>query len=453
VGGPAQSGRNRWRGATSRRSARLWLAFGLTFVSAIGFAQSAQAAFPGKNGKIAFTTSVKPGDFWIDTIETIEPDGSGRASLLLGRDPTWSSDGASLAYVNGLQIFRANADGSNRVAITSGYGHPSWSPDGAKIAFEDVVCYLVACAYDLYTINTDGTGKAAFPIVRSFSWSVDPTWSPTGEKIAHVNGGTVCDESGSYCNAQIYTIQPDGSGWSRITDDIASDLAPSWSPDGSKLAFASYRDAISEIYTINTDGTGLTRLTDNSVGDFDPAWSPDGRKIAFVSDRDEPDPVNCRNQCNLEIYTMNADGTAVTNLTNTPDVSEGAPDWQPLTNQPPDCSGVAAMPSSLRHHGFQTVTLAGATDPDGDAVTVTITGITQDEPVGRRPDARTGESANQVDVRGQRRPRGDGRVYRIAFTATDGTDECTGVATAEVRRHKKQSAVDSAPPSYDSFGN
>jgi hypothetical protein len=113
---------------------------------------------------------------------------------------------------------------------------------------------------------------------------------------------------------------------------------------------------------------------------------------------------------------------------------------------------VTATPSSLRHGGFRTVTLGGATDPDGDAVTITITGVTQDEPVGRRPDARPGAGSHQVELRAQRRPRGDGRVYRIAFTASDDADECSGVVTVEVRRHKKQPAVDSAPPSYDSFG-
>jgi hypothetical protein len=98
-------------------------------------------------------------------------------------------------------------------------------------------------------------------------------------------------------------------------------------------------------------------------------------------------------------------------------------------------------------------TLSGATDPDGDAVRITVTGVTQDEPVGRRPDARAAASSNQVELRGRRWNKGDGRVYRIAFTASDGTDSCSGVATVEVRRKKKQPAVDSAPPSYDSFSS
>jgi Tol biopolymer transport system component len=284
---------------------------------------AAHATFPGKNGKIAFFGS---------GIETIEPDGSGLASLIPGRDPTWSADGASLAYVNGFSIFTANADGSNGAAIPQADGEsPSWSPDGSKIAFESTTCFLVACARDLHTINRDGTEKSP-SIVGTFNQTLDPTWSPNGETIAHVNGGTVCDESGAYCNAQIYTIHPDGSGVSRITDDVYYDFDPSWSPDGSRIAFASARDGYSDIYTINTDGTGLTRLTDDPGVDRWPTWSPDGRKIAFISSRDDlGDPGYCGGdpRCNLEIYVMNADGTQETRLTNssTPEVT---PDWQPL---------------------------------------------------------------------------------------------------------------------------
>ncbi len=61
-----------------------------------------------------------------------------------------------------------------------------------------------------------------------------------------------------------------------------------------------------DIYTMNADGSGVTRVTNNAVGDAEPAWSPDGTKIAFES---------CGRH-HEEIYTMNADGSAVTRLTN-----------------------------------------------------------------------------------------------------------------------------------------
>jgi hypothetical protein len=123
-------------------------------------------------------------------------------------------------------------------------------------------------------------------------------------------------------------------------------------------------------------------------------------------------------------------------------------------NRPPSCDHVAASGTSLwpanRH--FRGVRVSGATDPEGDPVTVEITGVTQDEPVGRRHDARTSSSPDKVWLRAERNHRGDGRVYRVAFSASDGTSACSGVTTVEVRRKGNHPAVDSAPPSFDSFG-
>src|SRR5262245_43673360 len=77
---------------------------------------------------------------------------------------------------------------------------------------------------------------------------------------------------------------------------------------GSKIAFHSIREGSFEIYTMNTDGSGIAKLTNNAALDLEPAWSPDGQRIVFRSDRDG----------NFEIYVMNADGSGVTRLTNDP---------------------------------------------------------------------------------------------------------------------------------------
>lgn len=130
-------------------------------------------------------------------------------------------------------------------------------------------------------------------------------------------------------------------------------------------------------------------------------------------------------------------------------------------NQPPDCSSVAADPSDLGapNHKLRTVTLAGATDPDGDPLELTVTGVTQDEPVNGKgdgdtgPDALLGPSSDQVQLRAERSAMGDGRVYRIAYTVSDGQGgECSGTALVGVRRDRSGApAVDSAPASHDSL--
>ena len=117
-------------------------------------------------------------------------------------------------------------------------------------------------------------------------------------------------------------MDADGSNPTRLTDNPASDIVPAWSPDGTKIAFASRRDGNPEVYVMDADGSNPTRLTDNPTFDGVPAWSPDGTKIAFASGRDG----------NPEVYVMDADGSNQTRLTNYP-LSDAVPAWSPGRDQ------------------------------------------------------------------------------------------------------------------------
>ena len=75
---------------------------------------------------------------------------------------------------------------------------------------------------------------------------------------------------------EIYTMNADGSGVVRLTNNSTYDYPVAWSPDGRRILFQSYRDGNGEIYTMNADGTGVVRLTNNSTYDSPYAWSPDG---------------------------------------------------------------------------------------------------------------------------------------------------------------------------------
>jgi WD40-like Beta Propeller Repeat len=116
-------------------------------------------------------------------------------------------------------------------------------------------------------------------------------------------------------------VRPDGTGITNLTGGDSRDFSPSWSPGGDKILF-NWGAGPGCLSTMNPDGRGYTTLWDRCT--FGPgAWSPDGSKIAFAG-------IDSSCSCSaVEIYVMNADGSNRTNITNTPDVWEGNPDWQP----------------------------------------------------------------------------------------------------------------------------
>jgi hypothetical protein len=142
-----------------------------------------------------------------------------------------------------------------------------------------------------------------------------PPSTPTPTSIPSARIAFVSERDG---NPEIYVMNVDGSGLTRLTNNPAGDYAPAWSPDGSKIAFHSDRDDNLDIYVMNADGTSQSRLTNNPGNDEWPAWSPDGSKIAFSSERGG----------NEEVYLISADGTGETNLTNNP-AQDSDPAWSP----------------------------------------------------------------------------------------------------------------------------
>jgi hypothetical protein len=132
-----------------------------------------------------------------------------------------------------------------------------------------------------------------------------------------------------------------------------------------------------------------------------------------------------------------------------------------LTNSPPVCTGAAPSRGSLwpPNHKLRTITLSGASDPDGDPVTISITGVTQDEPLNGKadgntsPDAVLGPGGDRVRLRAERSGRGDGRVYRIAFTASDPSGaSCSGSVTVSVPHDRRGAPAVDSGSTYDSLG-
>lgn len=206
---------------------------------------------------------------------------------------------------------------------------PVWSPDGHTIAFFSDR----GGNPDIFVMNADGSHveqltRDAFASLY-FSKSPEdrnPSWSPDGSQIAFESGRD--NQMLTYINHDIYVMAADGSNVKRLTDDGADEGGPSWSPNGESIAYVkmeyfSDQDVIEnptwDIYVMNVDGTDQIQLTKDSASEIEPAWSPDGSKIAFISDRHGQ---------NFDIYVMNADGSNVTQLTND-STNEFGPVWSP----------------------------------------------------------------------------------------------------------------------------
>ena len=112
-------------------------------------------------------------------------------------------------------------------------------------------------------------------------------------------------------------MDSDGSDQTQLTTDLTPKTQlPDWSPDGSRIAFASQPGEVADIWTIDADGSDPVQLTTDPADDFAPVWSPEGTQIAFLSSRSGT----------RELFVMDADGTGQRSLL--PGVVAFAPSWQ-----------------------------------------------------------------------------------------------------------------------------
>jgi Tol biopolymer transport system component len=172
----------------------------------------------------------------------------------------------------------------------------------------------------IYLIYSNDTGSRQ--ITSTAGANLDPAWSPDGSKIAFASS-----RDGDF---EIYSMGSSGENPVRLTQNPASDSRPAWSPDGSRIAFVSNRDGNAEIYVMNADGTNQLRLTSNVAADSDPDWSPDGARIAFSSEREIGG-----------IWIMNADGSDARRITSNT-WGDYQPAWSPDGSKLAFAHGVSA---------------------------------------------------------------------------------------------------------------
>jgi TolB protein len=150
-------------------------------------------------------------------------------------------------------------------------------------------------------------------------------------------------------------MNPDGTGQRRLTNTPTWERSPKWSPDGTKILYTNTsplgNSATDGIYTMNPDGTGVTQLT-HSSSEGHPNWAPDGSKIV-VCDR-------------FSIKVMNADGSGQRQLTPGPDdCTAGGPAWSPSGRK---IAFSREAPSGDPEFNPLTVDQIFLMDPDGSGI-------------------------------------------------------------------------------------
>ena len=148
----------------------------------------------------------------------------------------------------------------------------------------------------IFSMNPNGTVQTNITRDRSLN-EEDPAVSPSGLKIAY-----------EYAR-EVWVMNSDGTGKRKVAANAGDDASPSWSPNGTKIAFSKNS---ADIWVVNADGTGQKRLTFTpDRQERDPAYSPDGTKIAYTVS-----PVSGGTQ----VYVMGANGAGQRNLTPEEDV-------------------------------------------------------------------------------------------------------------------------------------
>lgn len=202
------------------------------------------------------------------------------------------------------EIFVADYDGENRVAVTSDkalVSAPTWVPGQRKLfyvsyksGFPDIL------AHDLTTGARD-------KFARYGGGNYSPAVSPDGKRVAMVLSKTG--------NPELFVANIDGTGLKQLTKTKEGESSPCWSPDSSTICFVSTTSGRAGLYKINADGGATKRITTAGVGGnlTEPDWSPDGKTIVFTSQMG-----------NFNICTVPAEGGSATVLVEGEDPAWGA---------------------------------------------------------------------------------------------------------------------------------
>jgi outer membrane protein assembly factor BamB len=161
-----------------------------------------------------------------------------------------------------------------------------------------------------HIVEVPPSGGAVVALTKGSAHDRSPAWSPNGTKIAYAS-----DVTGMY---QIWVMNADGTNQTQVTHDDANDTTPAWSPDGMKIAYTSDQSGNGDVWKIDRDGSNATQLTTDPAFDGFPDWSPDGTRIAFQSARSG----------NSDIWTVRPSGGGLQRVTKS-ESEDRDPAWSP----------------------------------------------------------------------------------------------------------------------------
>ncbi len=308
----------------------------LLVVSALGLAtlataSPARAVVRGPDGRIAYTRfNPAVGD---DAIFTANPNGTDEVEVFAGpaEAPRWAPDGSRIAIVcfqGDFEFVRnctMNPDGSDFVQLvpdpTLNQGVGTWSPDGSRLAAEvwsdldpsftpGVFTFRSSDGGDIERLTTNPYGEHDIPA----------DYSPDGSLVLFLRENPLLNHHAS--SFALFRVNTDGTGVTQLTPWGMAAGAGRWSPDGSRIVFAvAANRPKGSLWVVRPDGTGLHKVFRPAGGAaFQPTWSPSGDTIMFGL---IPTPQQGVQE---DLYSVNADGTGLAQVTNTPDFEEN-PDW------------------------------------------------------------------------------------------------------------------------------
>ncbi len=279
------------------------------------------------------TVAAEPGETRLSTIQQLTFGGENAEAY-------WSGDGKWITFQSTRdgrtcdQQFVMRADGTDMKRISDGRGKTTcgwFLPGSDRLFFSSSTAHDDACPvrpdpskgyvwpldkYDLYTVNRDGTGQT-----RLTNYNVY-----TAEAVLSPDGKTIVFTSLKDGDLDIYTMNVDGSNVKRLTNTVGYDGGPWWSPDGKRIAYRSnhpvdsasvrqYRELLDqglvkpskvELFVMNADGSDQRQITALGGANFGPSWSPDGTQIIFSSNFVAP------RSGNFELYLVDASESMAT---------------------------------------------------------------------------------------------------------------------------------------------